>query len=133
MCYNIINFSNEERYATLVRHSLNVRYAKGVLIIMFLHNHIITDNRIKLQDIGLLAVLKYRNINFFSENGLTQLVPTHSRTSIRTSIKRLEDFGYLSRIRIRDKSGKFSYCQWELNYLPHLKHPPKSESSSTNT
>lgn len=100
---------------------------------MFLHNHIITDKRLKLQDIGLLAVLKYRNINFFSENGLTQLVPTHSRTSIRTSIKRLENFGYLSRIRIRDKSGKFSYCQWELNYLPHLKHPPKSESSAPNT
>lgn len=101
---------------------------------MFLHNHIITDKRLKLQDIGLLAVLKYRNINFFSENGLTQLVPTHSRTSVRSSIKRLENFGYLSRIRIRDKSGKFSYCQWELNYLPHLKHyPPKSESSSPNT
>ena len=89
---------------------------------MRLKNSVIRDYRLKLQDIGLIAILALHDIKFFSEYKLSQLVPTHGRTSLRSSIKRLEKYGYLERIIHHDEHGQISQCEWKLCHIPHYRH-----------
>lgn len=86
---------------------------------MRLPNSVINDYRLKLQDIGLISVLILHDVKYFSEYKLSQLVPTHGRTSLRSSIKRLEQYGYLERIHHHDENGRLAECEWKLCPIPH--------------
>lgn len=92
---------------------------KECVLTLRLHNAVVKDYRLKLQDIGLIAILQLHDVKFFSEYKLSQLVPTHGRTSLRSSIKRLEKFGYLERIHHHDDNGRLSQCEWKLCTIPH--------------
>lgn len=96
---------------------------------MNIPNIIINDTRLKLQDVGLLALLRYHDIKYFSEYKLIQLIPTHGRTSLRSALKRLEHCGYLSRIQHHDENGRLSQCEWIISY--RTKQTPNKNIPST--
>ena len=58
----------------------------------------------------------------FSENGLMAIFPNDGQTSIRTGLKNLEQFGYLSRERER-AGGKLGAVIWTLYDTPYFDFP----------
>lgn len=85
---------------------------------------IIRDDNLSLKDLGLLIRLLSLPDNWeFSENGLMVIFKKDKQGSIRTGLKNLEELGYLKRIKVRDKSGKYSGCDWIINEEPYLKNP----------
>ena len=82
---------------------------------MIIDDSIINDDRLKLQDIGLLIKLIKLNPITMSEYELSNIIPNHSRSSIRSSLNRLTKCGYISRLQHRDINGNFSYCEWFIN------------------
>lgn len=85
---------------------------------MELPTNILTDNRLTLSDIGLLSVVLLLNSPYISEEQIAGLTK-NSRTSIRTSIKHLMEYGYMTRFQDRDYRGKLSSCVWTINLLPN--------------
>lgn len=82
---------------------------------MVIPDSIFSDTRLSIADIGLLVFLIHKNPFFYSEKLLCRDLKQNGRTSIRSSISRLENFGYLSREIVRDINSKISSATWVIN------------------
>lgn len=96
----ILRKSNKERYTTILQS-------------------ITMDKRLSLKDLGLLVKLLSLPDNWnFSEKGLAKILEQDGQTSIRTAIKNLEEYGYLTRKRERDETGKIIGVEWIITEEP---------------
>jgi predicted transcriptional regulator len=96
----ILRKSNKERYTTILQS-------------------ITMDKRLSLKDLGLLVKLLSLPDNWnFSEKGLAKILDQDGQTSIRTAIKNLEEYGYLTRKRERDETGKVTGVEWIITEEP---------------
>lgn len=96
----ILRKSNKERYTTILQS-------------------ITMDKRLSLKDLGLLVKLLSLPDNWnFSEKGLAKILEQDGQTSIRTAIKNLEEYGYLTRKRERDEAGKVTGVEWIITEEP---------------
>lgn len=85
---------------------------------------ILRDERLSLKDIGLLVRLLSLPDNWeFSEKGLDKICANDGLTSIRTSIKNLENCGYLKRSRVRKEDGRITGVEWIISDYPELEEP----------
>ena len=114
--------------------------------------NIILDNNLSLKDFGLLVKLLSLPDNWdFSVTGLEKIFAQDGKTSITTGLKNLEKYGYLSRTRKRDESGKYVDVEWIIREIPTNKivenpesenqdlgnhaeeNPPQSNTKESNT
>ena len=110
----ILRKNNKERYTTIPME-------------------IIRDERLSLKDIGLLVSMLSLPDNWeFSENGLEKIYKNDGQTSIRTGLKNLEKYGYLSRIRTRNANGKIASVDWYLYEKPQSEKPHCENQSVEN-
>lgn len=110
----ILRKNNKERYTTIPME-------------------IIRDERLSLKDIGLLVSMLSLPDNWeFSENGLEKIYKNDGQTSIRTGLKNLEKYGYLSRIRTRNANGKIASVDWYLYEKPQAEKPHCENQSVEN-
>ncbi len=87
------------------------------------------DNRISAKATGLLAyMLSLPDDWIFYESELVKHF-TDGKESIRTGLKELENFGYLTRVQGREK-GKFSSNDWTISDEPTT-FPPCTDNPST--
>lgn len=85
---------------------------------------VIRDERLSLKDMGLLLrLLSFPDNWEFSENGLVAVFAHDGQAAVRSSLKRLEDFGYLVRKRCRDELGKLTNCEWTIYDTPNCDFP----------
>lgn len=126
----ILRKSNKEQYTTI---------PQGIL----------RDERLSLKDVGLLVCMLALPDNWhFSENGLEAIFKNDGQASIRTGLKRLEDAGYLQRVRKRGEDGRMASVVWYLRDTPQcekprlenpsvdnpsLENPPQSNTNISNT
>lgn len=85
---------------------------------LIIDDSILTDNRLNLTDLGLLVYLLYINPTYYSERTLFKSLKLNGHTSIRSSLKRLTECGYLQREFIRSLSNKFVASRWVLKVPP---------------
>lgn len=119
----ILRKNNKEQYTTI---------PQGIL----------RDERLALKDVGLLVSMLALPDNWkFSENGLEAIFKNDGQASIRTGLKRLEDAGYLQRLRTRGEGGKLGAVEWYLYdepvappqfYNPRLENPSVDNPSLEN-
>ena len=106
--------SNRERYTTI-------------------DNESIRDDNLSLKALGLLVKLLSLPDNWeFSENGLDAIFKKDGQASIRSGLKELEDFGYLSRYKVRDRKGRITKVEWEIFEKPQLENPNLENPSMDN-
>ena len=80
-----------------------------------INNAIYEDKRLKLGDIGLFDFLFHFPDDWtFREVDLAKRTAS-KRTSLRTSLKRLEKFGYVKRERERNEKGQLVSVNWILD------------------
>lgn len=113
-------------------------------------NEVFRDERLNLTDRGLLVTLMSLPANWeFSVEGMTKILPD-GKSRIKSSLKRLEDFGYIEIVQERNKEGKFTKNKLAINnrskssptYIPSAENrltdewPAENQSQyniSTNT
>lgn len=126
----ILRKNNKEQYTTI---------PQGIL----------RDERLSLKDIGLLVCMLSLPDNWkFSENGLDAIFKNDGQASIRTGLKKLEEAGYLQRLRKRGGDGRMEAVLWYLSDTPQcekprlenpsvdnpsLENPPQSNTNISNT
>lgn len=89
-----------------------------------LDNYALRDNGLSLKARGLLATMLSFPDNWeFSENGLCAIFKKDGQASIRSGLKELEERGYLTRTRTRDKFGRVSSVEWAVCDYPRLENP----------
>lgn len=89
-----------------------------------LDNYALRDNSLSLKARGLLAAMLSFPDNWeFSENGLCAVFKKDGQASIRSGLKELEERGYLTKTRTRDKSGRVSSVEWTVYDYPRLENP----------
>lgn len=126
----ILRKNNKEQYTTI---------PQGIL----------RDERLSLKDIGLLVCMLSLPDNWkFSENGLEAIFKNDGQASIRTGLKKLEEAGYLQRLRKRGEDGRMEAVIWYLRDTPQcdkprlenpsvdnpsLENPPQSNTNISNT
>lgn len=94
---------------------------------------IMRDERLSLKDTGLLVRMLSLPDNWeFSENGLIQIFKQDGQSSIRTGLKRLEEFGYLVRKRTRDNAGRMTGTEWVIYDSPYLENQSVEELNLEN-
>lgn len=82
-------------------------------------NYALRDERLSLKAVGLLVkMLSLPDRWDFSEAGLVAIVKD-GHSSVRSGLKELEEYGYLVRTRVKDESGRFSDCEWEVRAVPN--------------
>ena len=87
-------------------------------------NFALKDDRLSLKARGLLVTMLSLPANWeFSENGLCKIFPKDGQASIRSGLKELEKYGYLTRSRQRDSSGRLSKVNWEIVDCPRMENP----------
>lgn len=87
-------------------------------------NYALRDNGLSLKARGLLATMLSFPDNWeFSENGLCAIFKKDGQASIRSGLKELEERGYLTRTRTRDKFGRVSSVEWAVCDYPRLENP----------
>ena len=95
---------------------------------------IMRDDRLSLKETGLLVRLLSLPDNWeFSENGLTQIFKQDGQAAIRTGLKKLEEYGYLTRKRTRDNTGKLGCVEWTVYDCPHVENPHLDNSHLENS
>ena len=110
---------------------------------------LLRDERLSLKDIGLLVCMLSLPDNWkFSENGLEAIFKNDGQASIRTGLKKLEEAGYLQRLRKRGEDGRMEAVIWYLRDTPQcekprlenpsvdnpsLENPPQSNTKESNT
>lgn len=95
------------------------------------NNVIFRDKRLSLKARGLLCtMLSLPDCWEFSEKGLQSILPADGKTSIRTALKTLEEYGYLVRRQLREK-GKMAGWEWEIYDTPQDAEKPQSENPIT--
>ena len=86
-------------------------------------NYALNDKRLSLKAIGLLVkMLSLPDYWDFSEAGLVAILKD-GQSSVRNGLKELESLGYLVRRRVKDESGRFTDCEWEVYETPQLENP----------
>lgn len=87
-------------------------------------NFALRDGNLSLKARGLLVTMISLPDNWhFSEAGLCAILPKDGQSSIRSGLKELEQYGYLTRTRTRDGSGKVSDVVWTICDNPRLENP----------
>ncbi len=92
------------------------------------------DKRMSFKERGLLLTLLSLPENWdFSAAGLAALVDGISIGTINSSLKKLEELGYLKREKIRDEKGRYIDCEYtfsdspmfdvNLSNCPYIKNP----------
>lgn len=100
------------------------------------------DKRLSLKAKGLLSqMLSLPEEWDYTVNGLVA-INKESKTAIQSTLKELEECGYLVRTRLRDDSGHFSY-QYDIYEEPQPENPftvnpttenhPQSNTNKSNT
>lgn len=93
---------------------------KGYTIV---DNYALNDKRLSLKAMGLLVkMLSLPDYWDFSEAGLVSIVKD-GQSAVRSGLKELESLGYLVRRRVKDESGRFADCEWEVYETPQLENP----------
>ena len=93
--------------------------------------NIILDSNLSLKDFGLLVKLLSLPDNWdFSVKGLEKIFAQDGKTSITTGLKNLEKYGYLTRTRKRDESGKYIDVEWIIREIPINKNVENPESEN---
>lgn len=82
---------------------------------MIIDDNILTDERLNLTDLGLLVYLIHINPTYYSEKALFNSLKINGHTSIRNSLKRLTEYGYIERESVRSLSNKFVASRWRIN------------------
>lgn len=82
---------------------------------MRVSNTIIDDDRLNISDIGLLVKLMHINPTYYTEKQLTDTLKKNGRTSVRTALKHLIEYGYITRTLEHKNKGKISGCLWSIN------------------
>ena len=96
-------------------------------------NHALRDDNLSLKARGLLVTLISLPDNWhFSEDGLIEIFKNDGQASIRSGIKELEKFGYLSRERTRDEYGRMAKVVWTVSDNPRLENPSVVNSNLEN-
>lgn len=96
---------------------------------------ILQDKRLSLKDLGLLIKLLSLPDNWdFSEKGLMKILEKDGSTSIRTGLKHLEEYGYLTRETVRDEKGRITDVEWTVYETPLEKElEPELENQNSAT
>lgn len=93
-------------------------------------NEIFRDERLNLTDRGLLMTLMSLPVNWdFSVEGMSKILPD-GKSRIKSSMKRLEEFGYIEIIQERNDAGKFAKNRLIINN--QLKSQPTDTPSAEN-
>tara|TARA_R100000654_G_scaffold73291_1_gene105960 strand:+ start:185 stop:856 length:672 start_codon:yes stop_codon:yes gene_type:complete len=86
-------------------------------------NGIFKNKNLSLKAKGLLALLLSFNDNWdLSINGLHKILK-EGKSSIRTTMNELIEFGYVKRIRIKNEKGTFIGINYTVYESPGLKNP----------
>lgn len=94
---------------------------------------LLRDERLSLKDIGLLVCMLSLPDNWkFSENGLEAIFKNDGQASIRTGLKKLEEAGYLQRLRKRGEDGRMEAVLWYLSDTPQCEKPRLENPSVVN-
>ena len=89
---------------------------KGFTIIP---NVTIRDKSLNLKDRGMICYLLSLPDNWeFSVEGLVAMMPKDGRTTVMSSLDRLEELGYLERSQERGKDGKVGSAIWTIYDRP---------------
>lgn len=87
-------------------------------------NIAVRDDDLSLKALGLLVKLLSLPDNWeFSENGLIAIFKKDGQASIRSGLKELEEFGYLTRTKMRDSKGRVNGVEWIITENPRLDKP----------
>lgn len=103
----------------ILRHKHKTDYA----VIPF---SLLRDKRLSLRDIGLLCVMLSMADGWeFSVKGLDAIFPNDGESGLRTSLKRIEEAGYLTMERKRGNGGKMGRVEWTVSDVasPHVEKP----------
>jgi len=94
------------------------------------NNFICTDIRISWKAKGIWLYAFSRNDDW--QFNLTDLInrSSDSRDSVKSGLKELEEFGYLTRVQHRE-NGAFSKAEWQFHEKPFKKSLPQTENPST--
>lgn len=93
---------------------------KGYTVV---NNYAINDKRMSLKAMGMLVkMLSLPDYWDFSEAGLVAIVKD-GQSAVRSGLKELEELGYLVRRRVKDESGRFTDCEWEIYETPQVENP----------
>lgn len=93
-------------------------------------NEVFRDERLNLTDRGLLMTLMSLPVNWdFSVEGMSKILPD-GKSKIKSSMKRLEKFGYIEIIQERNVAGKFAKNRLIINN--RSKSPPTNIPSAEN-
>ncbi len=85
--------------------------SKGQVVVS---SKVLKNPNLSLKAKGVLClILSLKDVPELTEKDLVLFVKD-GITGIRSSIKELEDCGYLKRERIRDKSGKLQGTKWTI-------------------
>lgn len=99
-----------------------------------LPNKLIRDESLKLKDVGLLCyMLSLPGDWDFSVNGLATILKQDGRTSIRDSIYRLEQQGYIARNRTRNENGLYVGQRWDVTDLAGSIPPVQNRTLDNRT
>lgn len=96
----------------ITRHIHNKNY-------VIIPNSLLRDDHLSMREIGLLCyMISMPNDWEFSVSGLEVIIPNDGRQAIQSSLKRIEEAGYLRRSCIRDPGGKIAKWLWEISDTP---------------
>lgn len=96
-------------------------------------NYALRDENLSLKARGLLVTMMSLPNNWhFSETGLCAIIQKDGQSAIRSSLKELEQLGYLTRTRIRDNGGRVSNVVWTICDKPQLENPSVASPSVVN-
>ena len=96
-------------------------------------NYALRDENLSLKARGLLVTMMSLPNNWhFSETGLCAIIQKDGQSAIRSSLKELEQLGYLTRTRIRDNYGRVSNVVWTICDKPQLENPSVASPSVVN-
>ena len=92
-------------------------------------NEVFRDERLNLTDRGLLMTLMSLPANWdFSVEGMSKILPD-GKSRIKSSVRRLEEFGYIEIIQERNDAGKFAKNRLVVKNSANL---PSTESPSAD-
>lgn len=96
-------------------------------------NTILTDKNLDIKLRGLLITMLSLPPNWdFSIIGLQKILPD-GRASIASALKKLEQFGYLVRTKVRDNKGKIVDVDYTIYDEPHIISVVDSQENDTSS
>lgn len=93
-------------------------------------NNIFKNKKLTLKAKGMICtMLSLPDSWVFSEEGLKEL-SNDSRTSIRSTLKELMEYGYLTRKQLKDNNGKFTNMEYTIYEEPLYQKPISVEPTT---